>query len=129
MNPSYPLFLFFGGPALAPERFSPDTTPAICQTTGVMNALRKILIVQILLAGDSTLFSARANSSADEVTCRTNATLVRSTGDWKPLESELKMPGDIRVFTNCTFQINERKRRTLQEGQILRSDGNLLNPD
>ena len=102
---------------------------AICQTTGVMNAFRKILILQILLASDSALLLARANSSGDEVTCRTNATLVRSTGDWKPLESELKMPGGIQVFTNCTFQINEGKKRTLQEGQILRSDGNLLDPD
>jgi hypothetical protein len=41
----------------------------------------------------------------------------------------MTMPGGIKVLTNCTFRVNQGKARPLQEGQILRDDGFLLNPD
>jgi hypothetical protein len=41
----------------------------------------------------------------------------------------MTMPGGIEVFTNGTFRISQGKTRHLQEGQLLRLDGYLLNPD
>jgi hypothetical protein len=39
------------------------------------------------------------------------------------------MPGGIEVFTNGTFRVKEGKTRLLKEGEILRADGYLLQPD
>jgi len=65
----------------------------------------------------------------EAVMCRTNCTLVQKGDDWLPLLEELKLPGDIKVFTNATFQIKEGKLRHLKEGQTLRADGLLFSPD
>jgi len=75
------------------------------------------------------LLAANVVSAMDYVTCYSNQTFVQFTGEWIPLTSELAMPGEITVFTNGTFQIKEGKVRELGEAQILRGDGNLLNPD
>ncbi len=39
------------------------------------------------------------------------------------------MPGGITVFTNAAFRVGAGKQRALKEGQMLRDDGFLLNPD
>ncbi len=92
-------------------------------------ALRGLVILQFFLAANSGMLCAQSNFSTEGVTCRTNRTLVQRGGEWTLLDSEMTMPGGIKVFTNGTFQINDGKARDLQEGQILRPDGNLLNPD
>jgi hypothetical protein len=96
-----------------------------------MNAmpLRALVIIQFFVAANAELLFAQANSSAEAVTCRTNTTLLVQGGEWTPLTNEVTMPGDIEVFTNGTFRISEGKERHLQEGQILRADGYLWNPD
>ena len=86
-------------------------------------------IIQFLLGADSVLLFAQANSSTEAVTCRTNTALVQRGGAWALLTSEMMMPGGIKVFTNCSFQVNKGKARPLEAGQILRADGFLLNPD
>jgi hypothetical protein len=63
------------------------------------------------------------------VLCRTNTTLLQQHGEWVPMTEDLAMGAGIKVFTNGTFQIEEGKVRTLKEGQMLRADGFLLNPD
>src|SRR5437870_10871798 len=92
-------------------------------------ALRALVIIQFFLAANAGMLIAQSNFSKEGVTCRTNRTLVQRGGEWTLLSSEMTMPGGIKVFTNGTFQVNDGKARDLQEGQILRSDGNLLNPD
>ena len=92
-------------------------------------ALRGRVIIQFFLAANAGILCAQSNFSTEGVTCRTNRTLVQRGGEWTLLDSEMTMPGGIKVFTNGTFQINDGKARHLQEGQILRPDGNLLNPD
>jgi hypothetical protein len=91
--------------------------------------LRALGLVNILLflAADVTLLFAQPH--LESVTLRDNQILFRNGGDWKPLEEELTMPGEIKVFTNGTFQVKEGAFRLLKEGQVLRADGNLLNPD
>src|SRR6266404_3603784 len=92
-------------------------------------ALRGRVIIQFFLAANAGMLCAQSNFSMEGVTCRTNRTLVQRGGEWTLLSSEMAMPGGIKVFTNGTFQVNDGKARHLQEGQILRPDGNLLNPD
>ena len=92
-------------------------------------ALRGLVILQFFLAANAGMLCAQSNFSKEGVTCRTNRTLLQRGGEWTLLSSEMTMPGGIKVFTNGTFQVNDGKARHLQEGQILRPDGNLLNPD
>ena len=91
--------------------------------------LRGLVIIQFFLAANAGLVYAQANSSTEGVTCRTNTTLLQHGGQLTPLTEEMTMPGGIKVFTNGTFRVNEGKERVLKEGQVLRADGYLLNPD
>jgi len=92
-------------------------------------ALRGLVIIQFFLAANAGMLCAQSNFSKEGVTCRTNRTLIQRGGKWILLSSEMAMPGEIKVFTNGTFQVNDGKARHLEEGQILRPDGNLLNPN
>ena len=94
-----------------------------------LTTLRLLGIIQFFLAGNAVLLFAQANSSTTAVTCLTNRTLLQHGGEWTLVESQMTMPGGIKVFTNGTFQVNEGKTRHLEAGQILRADGFLLNPD
>jgi hypothetical protein len=88
--------------------------------------LRTLVILQFSLAPGGSLLFAQADLT---VMCHTNTTLLQQGGDWRSLTDDLEMPRGIKVFTNGTFQINEGKVRTLAEGQMLRADGFLVNPD
>jgi hypothetical protein len=90
---------------------------------------RGLIIFQSFLAANGALLFAQSNFSTEGVTCRTNRTLLQQGGEWRPLDTKMVMPGGITVFTNGTFQINAGKVRHLGEGQILYSDGTLLDPD
>jgi hypothetical protein len=81
------------------------------------------------LAATLALSCGQAQAAPECVMSRTNATLLQRGDSWVPLTEELKMPGEIKVFTNASFQIKEGKARELKEGQILRADGTLFNPD
>jgi hypothetical protein len=91
--------------------------------------LRTLAIYQFFVVANANLLFAQTNSSAEAVTCRTNTTLLQRGGELTPLTEELTMPGGIEVFTNGTFRVKEGKTRPLKEGQILRADGYLLEPD
>ena len=93
------------------------------------STLRALGIIQLLLAVNAKVVLAQTNISAEAATCRTNTTMLQSGGTWTRLMAEIEMPGGIRVFTNGTFRVNKGKERCLEEGQILRADGYLLNPD
>jgi hypothetical protein len=90
----------------------------------------KVLVlvgIQIILVVNVTVLFAQ--SHLESATLRNDQILHQSEGEWKPLEEEITMPGEIKVFTNGTFQVKEGAFRPLKEGQILRADGNVLNPD
>jgi hypothetical protein len=91
--------------------------------------LRPLVIIQVFLGASSGLLFAQADYAGDTATCRTNRTQFQHGGDCVALTNIMTMPGGIRVFTNCTFRVNQGKARPLQEGQILRDDGFLLNSD
>ena len=93
--------------------------------------LRALALVgfQVFFATETSLLFAEPRSSIEEVTLRDNQILLHNGSEWKPLEEEITMPGEIKVLTNGTFQVKEGPARPLKEGQILRADGNLLSPD
>jgi hypothetical protein len=91
--------------------------------------LRALAIYQFFGIANADLLFAQTNSSAEAVTCRTNISLLQRGGELTPLTEAMTMPGGIEVFTNGTFRVKEGKTRLLKEGQILRADGYLLEPD
>jgi hypothetical protein len=91
--------------------------------------LHVLVMAAIVLAAATGVACAQGASTLQAVTCRTNTSLLQRGAAWEPLTAKLILPGGIEVFTNATFCIDEGKERRLKEGQILRSDGFLLNPD
>ncbi len=59
----------------------------------------------------------------------TNRSLLRQGSSLALLTTEMSVADGIKVFTNGTFSVNEGKPRQLADGQVLRPDGFLLNPD
>lgn len=93
------------------------------------SVLRPLLVFQLFAAATPGLVFAQTNSSAEAVTCRTNTTLLQRGGELTLLTETMTMPGGIEVFTNGTFRVKEGKARALKEGQILRAEGYLVQPD
>src|SRR5690349_8071606 len=90
--------------------------------------VRILLVISFgLLASSQSLFAQGGANIL--LMARTNTTLLQQGSDWVPLGEEPTLPGGVKVFTNATFQINDGKIRTLREGQMLRGDGYLINPD
>src|ERR1035441_10740240 len=87
--------------------------------------LRGLVVIEFLLAANAGLLFAQSSFFTEGVTCRTNRTVLQRGSERTLLEAKMKMPGGIEVFTNGTFRVNEGKTRHLQEGQLLRPDGNL----
>lgn len=88
-----------------------------------------LLALPLVLAMAASRASAQAIPAAEAVTCYTNVTFVLNKTEPARLLEELTFPSDITVFTNGTYQVKDAKARELKEGQILRSDGFLLNAD
>jgi hypothetical protein len=91
--------------------------------------LRTVIVIQMLLGASTGLLLAQSNYGGDSVTCRTNTTQFGQGGEYVLLTNTMKLARGIEVFTNCTFRVNEGKERPLREGQVLRADGFLLDPD
>jgi hypothetical protein len=85
-----------------------------------------LLLVSILFCLPAT---SQTETPAEEVTVVDGVSQVEKDGEWIPLEKELALASTIKVQTNGTFTVDGGKARTLKEGQILRKDGYLLNPD
>jgi hypothetical protein len=92
-------------------------------------ALGSLVIIQFFQAASAHLLFAQPNSAIDGAICLTNRSLLQRGGEMTLLKAEMTMPGGIKVLTNGTFRVNQGKPRLLKEGQILREDGFLLNPD
>src|SRR5437762_6067855 len=87
-----------------------------------------IFAAAFAIAANTASIFAQGGASA-VVLWRTNTALVQVRDQWEPMAEDMKMPGDINVFTNGAFQIATGKLRTLKEGQRLRGDGYLINED
>lgn len=73
-------------------------------------------------------FRAQAGGPVDSVTVRSNEVYALRGDAAEEIVTNLELPLDIEVTTNGTFTVAKGKERKLEEGQVLRSDGWLLNP-
>jgi len=72
---------------------------------------------------------AQTDNSVDGVTVKGDNVYAMHGGQMELLTDNLKLPFDIEVNTNGYFKVGKGQERKLEEGQILRSDGWLLNRD
>jgi len=75
------------------------------------------------------LSSARAGDAADGVTVKGGTLYVMQGDQLAVLTDSLKLPFEVEVITNGNFTVAKGQARRLLEGQVIRSDGWLLNPD
>src|SRR5437868_1704975 len=72
---------------------------------------------------------AQADNRVEAVTVRGGEMYSLRGEQAQLLTAELKLPFDVEIKTNGTFQIAAGKERKLEEGQVLIRDGWLLNSD
>jgi len=65
----------------------------------------------------------------DGVTVKGDTVYSMQGGRLDMLTDDLKLPFDIVVSTNGCFKVGDGQERKLQDGQVLRRDGWLVNPD
>ena len=90
--------------------------------------MNRIICAFLLIIG-APLLHAQPGSSMDGVTVINNKVYSLRDGASEILTDNLRFPFDVEVTTNGTFTVAQGKDRKLMEGQVLRSDGWLLNPD
>ena len=72
---------------------------------------------------------AQTDKSVDGVTVKTDTVYAMRGGQLDALTDDLKLPCDVVVNTNGYFKVADGHERKLEAGQVLRSDGWLLNQD
>jgi hypothetical protein len=72
---------------------------------------------------------AQTDETVDGATLKDGQAFSMRGGELEALKKVLKLPFEVEVFTNGTFNVAGGKERKLQEGQIIRRDGWLLNTD
>ena len=72
---------------------------------------------------------AQSDNAADGVTVKVGKVYNLQGGRLVELTDDEKLPFDVEVSTNGTFTVAAGKERMIEEGQIIRRDGWLVNPD
>ena len=86
-----------------------------------------LVILAILCA---PAIQAWAGDAADGVTVKDKKVFAMQGDKLEILSTNINLPFDVEVSTNGTFKIgDDGKERQIQEGQVVRNDGWLLNPD
>jgi hypothetical protein len=89
----------------------------------------RILIVILLAVLGIPVFRATADG-VDGVTVKDGDVYSLQGGKLTPLTESLDLPFDVEVNTNGTFKVGkDGKDRQIQEGQVVRNDGWMLNPN
>ena len=91
-----------------------------------MNRIIYILLFAVVCA---PALRAQSSDSADGATVKDGKLYSKQGDKLEVLTDNLKFPLDIEVFTNGNFKVADGKERKLLEGQVIRRDGWLLNPD
>ena len=92
-----------------------------------MNRIVSILLLAVAYAAPSLL--AQDSNKVDSVTVKEGKIYAVEGDQTEILAGNIKFPNDVEVTTNGTFTVATGKERKLLEGQVLRRDGWLLNPD
>lgn len=89
----------------------------------------RILLVILLTILSMPMFQAAAEG-VDGVTVKDGDVYSLQGGKLAPLTETLNLPFDVEVNTNGTFKVGkDGKDRQIQEGQVVRNDGWILNPN
>jgi hypothetical protein len=91
-----------------------------------MNRIARVLLLGVL--GVASLH-ARAEDAVDGATVKGGKVYCVRGDLLEPLAENLAFPSDVQVTTNGDFRVATGKVRTIRDGQILRRDGWLVNPD
>lgn len=94
-----------------------------------MNINRILLLVWLPIFFGLAL-PVRALAEVDGATVKDNQVYAIQGDQLEPLTQNLKLPFKVEVYTNGTFKVGkDGKPRQIREGQVVRNDGWLLNPD
>jgi hypothetical protein len=91
--------------------------------------MKRIIYAGLLAILGAVPLQLRAADAADAATVKSNQVYSVQGDKLEPLTENLEFPSEVKVDTNGVFQIADGKKRALQEGQMLRRDGWLLNAD
>src|SRR3974390_2790426 len=91
--------------------------------------MNRIIFSVLLVILGAPSFQARADDSAEGATVKDNKTYSVRGDRLEALTQNLTFPFEVEVGTNGDFQVAGGKKRSIQEGQIIRRDGWMLNPD
>jgi hypothetical protein len=98
----------------------------LCKTGRIVSVLFCLGLLSFVCAPS---LPAQPESSADGVTVKNGEPYCLRGEQLEALTENIKLPLDIEVNTNGCFKVGKGKERKLEEGQVLRRDGWLLNPD
>jgi hypothetical protein len=90
--------------------------------------LRGWVLAFAFLWGELNL-NAEESGPIESVTKSKGQMMISRSGKLYPLTEDTSLPFGVVATTNGTFTVEKGKPRELLEGQVIRSDGNLLNPD
>jgi hypothetical protein len=91
--------------------------------------MKRILCVFSLIGFLVIAFAAQAGDQPDAVTIKGGKPFAMRGDKLNELADNVNFSSDVVVTTNGTFTVADGKDRKLDEGQIIRSDGWLVNPD
>jgi len=95
-----------------------------------LNRIARVLFgLAFLAAVWTSSLQAQTDKSVDGVTVRNQIVYAMHGTQLDELTDNLKLPCDVEVNTNGYFKVGDGHERKLEEGQVLRSDGWLLNQD
>ncbi len=89
----------------------------------------RMLLVAILAMLCAPAIQLWAGDDVNGVTVKDNKVFAIRGDKLEILATNLSLPFDVEVTTNGTFTVGKGKERRIQEGQVVRNDGWLLNPD
>ena len=92
--------------------------------------MKRIFLTALLAVLCGLLLPTKAAAKVDGVTVKDHQLYALQGEKLKPLTENLELPCSVEVYTNKTFKVGKQgSPRQLKEGQEIRSDGWLLNPD
>ena len=91
--------------------------------------VRALFCLGFLAAVWTPSLQAQTDKSVDGVTVKNETVYAMHGAQLDALTDNLKLPCDVEVNTNGYFKVGNGHERKLEEGQVLRSDGWLLNQD
>jgi len=95
-----------------------------------LNRIARVVFCLAFLAAVWTpSLQAQTDKSVDGVTVKNETVYAMHGAQLDALTDVLKLPCDVEVNTNGYFKVGNGRERKLEEGQVLRSDGWLLNRD